>query len=57
MIFRFALPKKINKNQLEQIESLNIKYIYDLRSIEETVKTGTISLEHILTRNIKIMDL
>ena len=57
MIFRFALPKKINKNQLEQIESLNIKYIYDLRSIEETVKTGTISLEHILIRNIKIMDL
>ncbi len=56
MIYRFALPEEIKEGQIKFLESLNLKYIYDLRSVEETVKTGTISLKHGLTRNIEIMD-
>ena len=56
MIYHFALPEEINEIQIKFLESLNLKYIYDLRSVEETVKTGTISLKHGLTRNIEIMD-
>ncbi|KFZ26587.1 MAG: Tyrosine phosphatase family protein [Candidatus Izimaplasma bacterium HR2] len=56
LIYRFALAEGINQRQIIFLETLKLKYIYDLRSAEETVKTGAISLKHGLTRNIEIMD-
>ena len=56
MIYRFALPEEINSRQIKHLESLNLKYIYDLRNVEESTKTGVISLKYGLTKNVEIMD-
>ena len=40
MIYRFALPEEINSRQIKHLESLNLKYIYDLRNVEESTKNN-----------------
>jgi len=52
MIYRFGLTEEINEIQIKYLESLNFKYIYDLRNVKKKVKTSTISLKNELTRNI-----